>query len=95
LYNKKNVEDWFEKYRAILDKYRIKKGKNIYNIDKSGTRVGCPTREKVIVLIKVKELYTSSPENSKSVIIIKAICTDSSKLLPLLVICLRKYIIEL
>jgi hypothetical protein len=95
LYNKKDIEDWFQKYQVILDKYRIKRGKNIYNIDKLGTRVGYPTGEEAVVPIEVKELYTSSPENRKSITIIKAICADSSKLLPLLVICPGKYIIEL
>jgi len=32
-------------------------------MDESGARVGCPNREEVIILIKVKELYTTSPEN--------------------------------
>jgi hypothetical protein len=93
-HNEKDVEEWFDKYQATLDKYSIKTGKNIYNIDESGARVGYPTGEEVIVPVDVKELYTSSPENCKSVTIIEAISADSCKPLPLLVICPGKRIME-
>jgi len=46
-----------------LDRFGIKKGKNIYNMDESGACIGCPSREEIIVPIEVKEMYTSSPEN--------------------------------
>ena len=54
-------------------KYR----KYIYNIDEAGCRIGCLTREKVIVPIEVLELYTESPENRKSLTIIESINTSS------------------
>ena len=63
-------------------------------MDESGARVGCPNREEVIILIKVKELYTTSPENQKSITIIEAICIDRSELPPLMIICLGQRIIE-
>ena len=56
------------------------------NIDESRAQVGCPRGEHVIVLTKVKELYTSSPENRKSVTIIKTILADRREPLPLFII---------
>jgi hypothetical protein len=58
------------------------KSKNIINMDESGVRVGCPGGECVVVPTEVKELYTSSPENRKSVTIIEAIRADGSYLPP-------------
>ena len=43
------------------------------NIDKAGTRVRCPIRQRIIVPISIKELYIASLENRKLVIIIKTI----------------------
>jgi hypothetical protein len=38
-------------------------------MDESGARVRCLGGEHVIVLVKVKELYTTSPRNQKSVLV--------------------------
>jgi len=46
------------------------------NIDELGARIRCPRGEYVVVPTKVKELYTSSPKNRKSVTIIKSIIID-------------------
>ena len=54
------MEEWFDKYRATLNKYGIRKEKNIHNMNKSRARVRYPKGEEVIVSIKVKEIYTSS-----------------------------------
>ena len=50
--------------------------KDIYNIDELGARVRCLKGEEVVVSIKMKELYTSSPKNCKFITIIKAIFAD-------------------
>jgi hypothetical protein len=63
-------------------------------MDKSEARISCPTGEHIIVPIEVKELYTASPENRKSVIIIETIYTDSCKPLPPFVIAPGKKIID-
>jgi hypothetical protein len=94
-HNEKDVEEWFNKYRTTLAKYSIKKGKNIHNINELGARVGCLKGEEVVVLIEVKEIYTLSLENHKSVTIIKAASANRRELLLLFVICLRKRIMEL
>jgi hypothetical protein len=63
-------------------------------MDESGARVGCPKGEEVVVPIEVKEMYTSSPENRKSVTIIKAVSADGREPPPPLVICPGKRIME-
>jgi len=78
----------------MLAEYRIKSGKNVLNMDESGARIGCPAGENVIVPSDVKEMYTSSPENRKSVTVIETIITDGREPLPPFVICPRKRIID-
>jgi len=63
-------------------------------MDESGARVGCPGGEHVIVPTEVKELYTASPENRKSVTIIETILADKRDPLPPFVITPRKKIID-
>jgi hypothetical protein len=93
-HNEKDVEEWFDKYRTTLAKYSIKKRKNIHNMDESGARVGCPKGEEVVVPIEVKEMYTSSPENRKSMTIIEAVSADGREPPPPFVICPGKRIME-
>ena len=63
-------------------------------MDESGARVRCPGGEHVIVPTEVKELYTASPENRKSVTIIETILVDRRDPLPPFVIAPRKKIID-
>jgi DDE superfamily endonuclease len=93
-HTEKDIENWFERYRYTLDKYKVQSARNIYNMDESGARVGCPTGEEVVVPIHIKELYTASPENRKSVTIIEAISADGREPPPLLIICPGKRIME-
>src|SRR5450432_4784604 len=88
-YSEKDLEVWFRKYYKIYNKYHIRKSRDIYNIDELRARVGYLNREEVIVLIDTKELYTTSPKNRKSIIIIKAICIDGLELPLLIIIYLR------
>jgi hypothetical protein len=66
----------------------------VLNIDKSGARVRCPGGEHLIVLTELKELYTASPKNQKSMTIIKTILIDKREPLPPFVITPRKKIID-
>ncbi|XMA11516.1 hypothetical protein WAI453_004307 [Rhynchosporium graminicola] len=63
-------------------------------MDESGARVGCPTGERVIVPFEVKELYTASPENRKSVTIIETVRGDGRKTLPPYIIAPGKKIMD-
>jgi hypothetical protein len=51
-------------------------------MDESGARIGCPAGEHVVVPSEVKEMYTSSPENRKSVTVIETIIADGREPLP-------------
>jgi len=64
------------------------------NIDELGARVRCLRGENVIVLIKVKELYIASPENRKSITIVKTIYANRRDPLPPFIIALRQKIID-
>ena len=63
-------------------------------MDESGARVGCPGGEEVIVPTEVKELYTASPENRKSVTVIETIIADGREPLPPFVIAPGKKIMD-
>jgi hypothetical protein len=54
----------------------------VLNMDELGARVRCPGGASIVVPTEVKELYTSSPENRKSVTIIETIITDRREPLP-------------
>ena len=63
-------------------------------MDESGVRAGCPGGEHVIVPSDVKEHYTSSPENRKSLSIIETINADGREPLPPFIITPGKKIME-
>jgi hypothetical protein len=63
-------------YFIVFAKYNIIKKKNIYNIDKSEIQIKYKKLKKVIIFINIKKIYTSSLENCKFIIIIKAISAD-------------------
>ena len=64
------------------------------NIDKAGVRVGCLAGEYIIVLSNVKELYTESPENRKSLTVIETVFADRREPLPPFIITPGKKIID-
>jgi hypothetical protein len=45
-----------------------------------------PTREEVIVLIRIKEMYTRIPKNRISLIIIESISIDSQAIPPVVIV---------
>ncbi|RPA96091.1 hypothetical protein L873DRAFT_1927354 [Choiromyces venosus 120613-1] len=63
-------------------------------MDESGIRIGCPTGETVIVPLEVKDLYTTSPANRKSLTIIEAICANGSHFPPPVIIYSGEKIME-
>ena len=89
-----DLKNFFLDYQNTLSKYGIKRAKYIFNMDESGVRIGCPTGEIVVVPMEIKELYTASPENRKSITIIETICANGSKPLPPVVICPGEKIME-
>jgi hypothetical protein len=59
-------------------------------MDELSVRVRCLKGEEVVVPIEVKEMYTSSLENRKSMMIIKAVSTNRREPPQSFVICLGK-----
>ncbi|RPA89127.1 hypothetical protein L873DRAFT_1723181, partial [Choiromyces venosus 120613-1] len=85
---------FFQNYQNALAKYGNNRAKYIYNMDESGIRIGRPTGETLIVPSEVKDLYTASPENCKSLTIIEAICADGSDPPPPVIISSGEKIME-
>jgi hypothetical protein len=63
-------------------------------MDESRARVRCLGGEHIIVLVEVKELYTASPKNRKSVTIIETVIANKREPLPLFVIALGQKIMD-
>jgi len=89
-----DLKNFFLDYQNTLSIYGIQQAQYVFNMDESGMRIGGPTGEIVVVPTEVKELYTASPENRKSLTIIETICADGSTLPPPVVICPGEKIIE-
>jgi hypothetical protein len=63
-------------------------------MDETGARVRCPRGQNIIVPTEVKEAYTRSPENRKSVTIIETVYADGRKPPPLFIIAPGSKIME-
>jgi hypothetical protein len=72
-------------YRPAIDTIGIYYRRFIYNINKKKTRVYILVGGKIIVLIRIKEIYIRIPENRLSVTIIKYISIDRN-IIPLVII---------
>ena len=88
------MKSFFLEYQSILTKYDINQAKYIFNMDKSGVRIGYPTGKIVIVPMELKELYTASSENHQSLTIMETICADGSPPFLLVIICPGEKIME-
>ncbi|KAH6698144.1 hypothetical protein BKA61DRAFT_583519 [Leptodontidium sp. MPI-SDFR-AT-0119] len=93
-HTEEDVKKWFVELGEAIKKYKINSSKKILNIDESGVRVRCPSRESVIVPTEVKELYTASPENRKSLTVLETIRGDGKKTLPPFIITPGEKIME-
>jgi len=86
-HTEEDIERWFVKLRKKMEERGINRGCYIHNFDETGVRVGCPGWEEVVVPTWIKELYTASPENRKSLTVIESISADGRKPPPAGVIC--------
>ena len=94
IYTKKSLRNWFKnKYRLALEFISVCYRNRIHNIDKKGARITCFAREKVVVLIGIKEIYIRVSQNCLFVIVVDCIFADKKAIL-LLIIILSIYIIE-
>jgi hypothetical protein len=88
-----DVEKWFEDYRAKLRERNIYSGRYIHNFDKTNARIGCPRGQEVVVPIYIYELYTLSPENRRSIIVVKSISANGYKPpAPTIIVPAKRYI---
>ena len=69
----KDVKAWFADYRVVLRELNIKNKRNIINLDEAGFRVCCMKGLEILVPTDVKEYYSISPENRKSITIFENI----------------------
>jgi hypothetical protein len=86
--DKKEVIEWFEGedgYFEAIYKYDIHDN-HIHNFDETGVRISCPHGIEVVVPIKVKELYSLSPENRKSLTVIEDISAMNVEKIPPVII---------
>jgi hypothetical protein len=87
IYTKQDLRDWFKKkYKPALKFIEVRSKKYIYNINKKGCRLACPTEEDVIVPIRIKEMYVKVPENRLSVTVVKSISADGKAIPPLVIV---------
>lgn len=93
-HTEESVKKWFQELHDTCKKYKIKSSKRVLNMDEVGSRIGCPTGEHIIVPINVRDHYTSSPENRKSVTIIETIYADGRKPLPPFIITPGKKVMD-
>jgi hypothetical protein len=63
-------------------------------MDKIRARVRYPRGKKIIIPSNIKEVYTQSPKNHKSITIIETVYTNRREPLPLFIITLGSKIIE-
>ena len=86
-HSEEDLKSFFDKYQNTLVKYGIKRPKYIFNMDESGVRIECPPGDIVVVPTEIKELYTATPENRKSITIIKTIYAEGTPPPPPVIIC--------
>ncbi len=69
---KMQIKNWFADYTRIMHEMKIR-SENLINFDETKFRVECMRRQKVMILIEMKELYAMSLENRRFCTIIEMI----------------------
>jgi hypothetical protein len=87
IHTEQDLRDWFEKeYKPALEFIRVRSRKYIHNINEKSCRLACPTREDVVVPVRIKEMYVRVPENRLSVTVVESISADSKAIPPLVIV---------
>ena len=55
-------------------------------MDEKGTRIACPARQEVVVLVGIKEMYIRIPKNYILITVIKCICANRTAIPPVIII---------
>ena len=59
---------------------------NLWNFDETDIRIGCSTKEEVVIPVDILEVYTKSPKDRKLITVIKTISAADSVIPPILII---------
>jgi hypothetical protein len=93
IHTEKTLCDWFKKkYRLALEFTGVKHRKYIYNINKKGCQIAYLTNKKVIVLVRIKEMYIRILKNRMFLTVIKSIFANK-KAISFIIIVSKKNII--
>jgi hypothetical protein len=75
------IRDWFELYKATVQKYSVKP-QNRYNMDEKGIMRGFISKVKVIISKYKKKVYMTQPGDREWVSLIKCISLDGRRTQP-------------
>ena len=67
------MRSWFDRYQRVLAELGVTRSQDIWNFDEAGFRVGCMKDHEILVPSDIKDFYSISPENRKSLTIIESI----------------------
>jgi hypothetical protein len=86
IHTSSELRRWFkDEYRPILKYTKINKARYIYNIDKKRTRLVCPARQEIVVLVGIIEIYVGIPENRIFITVIEYICANRTAIPPVII----------
>ena len=77
------MRSWFDRYQRVLPELGIIRSQDIWNFDEAGFRVECMKGHEILVPSDIKEFYSISPENRKSLTIIESINAAGNQSPPL------------
>jgi hypothetical protein len=78
------LQDWFELFRSIQDRYKVKPA-NIWNMDETGIALGVYNNQRVIGSSTTNYSYVQAPENREWVSIIETISANGACTRPLVI----------
>jgi hypothetical protein len=83
-HRKEDLELHFKEFSDAIIKYGIKSA-DIYNIDKTGFRIGVIAGRVIITHLSTKAVYLADPDNRESITAVETVCADCSTI-PLMLI---------
>jgi hypothetical protein len=76
-HRKEDLELHFKEFNDVIIRYRINPA-DIYNMDKTGFRIGVIVGRTVITHLLIKAVYFTDPNNRESLTVVKTVCADGS-----------------
>jgi hypothetical protein len=75
-----------KEYKPALEYTGIRSRKYIYNMDEIGCCITCSAGKRVVVLIRIKEMYVRVPENRLFLTVIESISVNGKSILSLVIV---------